>query len=429
MILKGNQRAGARQLASHLMNASDNEHVELHELRGFVADDLQSALDEAYAVSLGTRCKQFMFSVSLNPPETENVPVEVFMNAIDRLEDKLGLGGQPRAIVFHEKQARRHAHVVWSRIDTDEMKAINLPHYRLKLRDISRELYIEHGWKMPQGLVNSELRDPANFSLAEWQQAKRTGLDAKDLKRAFQDCWAISDSGAAFANALAERGLYLAKGDRRGFVAVDYRGEVYAIARWVGIKTKEVKAKLGSPKDLPSVDETKAMIAAKMTGMLERHVDGQLREFAKAGSALDIQRKSLVKRQRIERRRLIEKQQERQTREAKRRFARLPRGLKSIWHRITGRYSKIVRQNELEPRKCRKRDQQERQDLINRHLQERRKLQRQIRQIAHRYRANVDELHRDIKAYLEMSDNDLRAALTGRMDKRQSCYPSMSLRL
>ena len=42
---------------------------------------------------------------------------------------------------MHEKEGRRHAHVVWSRIDADEMKAINLPHFKVKLRDLSRDLY------------------------------------------------------------------------------------------------------------------------------------------------------------------------------------------------------------------------------------------------------------------------------------------------
>ena len=48
MILKGNQRGNAANLAAHLMNAQDNEHVELHELRGFMnEDDLHEALKEA----------------------------------------------------------------------------------------------------------------------------------------------------------------------------------------------------------------------------------------------------------------------------------------------------------------------------------------------------------------------------------------------
>ncbi len=40
MILKGNQRGGASNLARHLLKREENEHVTLHELRGFCADDL-----------------------------------------------------------------------------------------------------------------------------------------------------------------------------------------------------------------------------------------------------------------------------------------------------------------------------------------------------------------------------------------------------
>jgi len=221
MILKGSQRSGGSQLARHLMNVQDNEHVEIHDIRGFVSDDLHGAFDEAHAVSKGTKCTQYLFSLSLSPPETESVPVDVFEAAISEIEVKMGLSGQPRVIVFHEKEGRRHAHCVWSRIDVAKMKAINLPHYKLKLRDISRQLYLDHGWHMPRGLMNSAERDPLNFTIEEWQQAKRAKQDPRVLKQIFQSCWTTSDSHNSFANALKERGFYLAKGDRRGHVAVD----------------------------------------------------------------------------------------------------------------------------------------------------------------------------------------------------------------
>ncbi|HIK65241.1 MAG TPA: relaxase, partial [Henriciella marina] len=65
MILNGNQRGGAKDLAVHLMK-EENDHIELYELRGFVADDLMGAFGEAQAISKGTRCKQFLFSLRLN---------------------------------------------------------------------------------------------------------------------------------------------------------------------------------------------------------------------------------------------------------------------------------------------------------------------------------------------------------------------------
>jgi len=191
MILKASQRAGGTQLALHLLKTDENEHVEVHEVSGFVSDTPIEAFQEAYAISRGTKCRQFLFSLSLNPPEKESVPVDIFEQAIVDIEKKIGLVGQPRVIVFHEKEGRRHAHCVWSRIDAEKMTAINLPHFKLKLRGISRALYLEHGWQMPRGLVNSEERNPLNFTQEEWQQARRVKQDPRTIKEAFQDCWAI----------------------------------------------------------------------------------------------------------------------------------------------------------------------------------------------------------------------------------------------
>ncbi len=267
MILQGNQRGGARRLALHLLK-EENEDVEVHELRGFVSEDLVSALNEVYALSRGTKAKQFLFSLSLNPPPSENVSTEVFAGAIERVERKLGLADQPRAIVFHEKEGRRHCHAVWSRIHAAEMKAIALPFTKRKLMDISRELYLEQGWKMPRGLMSSPERDPRNFTLAQWQQAKRTGKSAKDIKQALQECWAVSDSQKAVAQALKERGYLLARGDRRGFVALEHRCEVFAVSKWVGIRTKKVRSRLTDQDALPSVDEARAQIARDMSAHL-----------------------------------------------------------------------------------------------------------------------------------------------------------------
>ena len=51
MILKASQRGGAKQLAVHLLRTDENEHVELHEVRGFMSDNVTEALKEAQAIS------------------------------------------------------------------------------------------------------------------------------------------------------------------------------------------------------------------------------------------------------------------------------------------------------------------------------------------------------------------------------------------
>lgn len=167
MIIVASQRSGARALADHLMNDRDNDHVTLAKVDGFMADDLHGALNEAFAISKATQYKQFMFSVSLNPPGDAYVTKEEFELAAQRVAEKLGLQDQPHAIVIHEKQGRRHAHVVWSRIDADSMTAINLPHFKNKLRDVSRELFLDHGWELPKGLKTYGDKDPMNFTLAD----------------------------------------------------------------------------------------------------------------------------------------------------------------------------------------------------------------------------------------------------------------------
>lgn len=116
MILEGNERGFGAELARHLLNQRDNEHVTVHAIDGFVANDLAGAFAETAAVSQATQCRKYLFSLSLNPPPGAKVSVAEFEDAIDRAETKLGLADQPRAIVFHEKNGRLHAHCVWSRI-------------------------------------------------------------------------------------------------------------------------------------------------------------------------------------------------------------------------------------------------------------------------------------------------------------------------
>lgn len=238
-------------------------------IRGFMADDLHGALDEAYAISKATQCKQYLFSLSLNPPQDHVATEQDFLDAAERVEKRLGLADQPRALVIHEKEGRRHAHVVWSRIDGEEFKAINLPHFKNKLRNLSRDLFLDHGWDLPNGLKTYGDKNPLNFTLAEWQQAKRKDLDPREIKQAFRQAWERTDGMKALTNALEERGFYLARGDRRGFVALDVHGTVYSLAKWTGIRTKEVREKLGQPDELRSVSSMQTDLRVRVTDQMK----------------------------------------------------------------------------------------------------------------------------------------------------------------
>lgn len=406
MILKASERGNGNNLAAHLMNARDNEHVELHELRGFIADDLHGAFKEADAISRGTRCQNYLFSLSLSPPEHEDVPPEVFEAAIENIERRLKLEDQPRAIVFHEKEGRRHAHAVWSRINVETMTAVNLPHFKRKLNDISRNLYIEHGWEMPDGFKKGRNRDPLTFTMAEWQQAQRTGHNPRHLKATMQDAWKSSDSKASFQTALRENGLFLARGDRRGFVALDHKGEVYSLTRYSDLKAKELQARIGDPKDLPSVDDAKHWIAQRMEPQVKAYVAELEEKYRKKGMALSFERKEMVDRHRHARKALQTRHDQRWETEQRKRAERLPRGMKGLWSWVTGKTKKIKLQNELEALRAQERDRAERQAIITKQLSERRKLQTKIVEKRKTQQRECAELSRDVAHYIMMGGKD-----------------------
>lgn len=403
MILKGSQRASGQELAAHLMKLDDNEHVELHQLRGFVARDLKGACKEAEAVSRGTKCRQYLFSLSLSPPEQERVPPAIFERAIDTIEQRLGLEGQPRAIVFHEKDGRRHAHCVWSRIDAETMTARPMSFFKNRLTELSRGLYVEHGWKMPDGIRDSAKRDPTNFTLAEWQQAKRQGHDPRWLKQSVQECWAISDNRKALGRALEERGFFLAKGDKRGLVVLDHQGEVYSLPKVLGLKTKDVRQRLGGKENdegLPSVDAAKKIIGERMTPAIRRHVEESRARFLKRSATLGQYKMEMTHRHREERVQLDARQRLQWDDENRARAARLPKGLRGLWTRLTGDYQKTRAENEAEAERSRHRLAQEREALRDKQRDQRAALQAQFKELRREQAEQLRELRREVGRFL-----------------------------
>ena len=403
MILKASQRGGGQDLAVHLLRLDDNDHVRVHELRGFAADDLRGAFKEAEAISRGTKCEQYLFSLSLNPPGTANASVATFEAAIDEAEKRLSLTGQPRAVVFHEKEGRRHAHCVWSRIDPATMTAKQMSFYKAKLSDLSRDLYLEHGWSMPNGLAFPNGRDPTNFTLAEWQRAKRLGQDPRWLKSVLQDCWQQSDGARAFTRALEEHGFFLAKGDRRGFVVLDHTGEVYSLPRTLSLKTKEVKERLGESEALPDVAATQALIGRRMTPTIRRHVGEARDKFQGQSAALGNRKLAMTLHHRDQRARLDRRQEKQRLDETRERASRLPTGFKSLWQRITGQYRKTLAAHEIEAAATRERHEASRERLVEDQRMERVLLQNEFRMVRNHQAEQLLSLRKEVGRFLSFT--------------------------
>jgi len=280
MIPFASQRGGGQDLATHLLNAHDNEVIEVVELRGAVARDLHGAFAEweAQAAAL-TNCRQYLCSLSINPDELQGrLTRHQYIDYIARAENRLGLTGQPRAVVFHIKQgddgnAREHCHVIWSRIDVKNGRAVNLSYFKDKLMTVTREFARDHHLKLPAGYVRHEEEYRRNRQLSWYDGVKQkaTGITHEQRMAVVTAAWQRSDNARAFVNALEEAGYILARGrNKTRVVLVDIYGHVTALTRLIddpGVKAKDVRTFLGedyAADKLPSVEEAKNQAAARL---------------------------------------------------------------------------------------------------------------------------------------------------------------------
>ena len=413
MLIKASQRRHGGELARHLLNTNDNDHVTVHRIEQMSADTLTEALQEIEAIAAGTRCKQPLFHCSFNPPANENATTQDFEDAAQNTAKRLGLQDQPYAMVFHEKHGRRHAHVVWSRIDAQHMRAINLPFFKNRLTDLTKEIYLEKGWKLPHGLIDKSLKNPLNFTLAEWQQAKRNKTDPRLIKQVLQRHWEASPNQQAFEQRIQKNGFMLAKGDKRGYVVVDWKGEVYSLSRQLGLKAKELKSHLNPPETLPSVDEAKASFDQQKVKRLHQFLASVDKRHAPKLKALSQQCQSMQARHAQARKLLNEKQKKRELAEQTTRQNRFNQGLRGFWDKIIGRKNRIEDRNKFEAYQASRRDQKERDALILKQLQERQELQRHMD-------AQQSQFHNDKnKTITSMFEQNISATLEKELQETQ----------
>lgn len=269
---------------------------------------------------------------------------------------------------------------------------------------------------MPEGLRQAHTRDPRNFTLAQWQQAKRIGKDPKQIKAVFQECWSFSDTQSAFTQGLKEHGYLLARGDRRGLVAVDHRGEVFAVAKWVGIKTKEIRTKLTDEQNLPSVDEARIQIAKDMTARLETFSQEQKNVFAARKAELEEKRQSLARQHRAERKKLRETQHSNWQHKQQEWRSNFNTGVRGLFDRITGKRRKIEQRNEQDALQVKTQQQQECDALVFQQLETRRTLQARIERLEALQSYRLEELEHDRSQYQAMREQRLGQLETQRRE-------------
>lgn len=271
MIIKGGSRAGAADLAAHLQRVDTNERMEVLEVRGTVARELEGALREMEAMASGTRCKNPLYHASINVPIHERLGIDSWERAVDRLEEELGLTGQPRAVVMHEKFGREHVHVVWGRVRADTLVAVADSHNYRRHEVVARELEREFGHERVQG-AHAERdgvpRPDRTMSHAEHQIAERTGINPKAVTAEITALWQAADGAEAFLLALEAAGYRPAMGSRRQYVVLDQAGTVHSLARRIeGVRAADLKRAFASvdPARWPEVEQLRVEAASEMS--------------------------------------------------------------------------------------------------------------------------------------------------------------------
>lgn len=399
MIPKGNQRAGGQQLATHLLNAYDNDSVDVAEVRGAIAEDLHGAFAEWYAQAKGTQCIKYLYSLSINPDHTQGpFNREHYYDFIRRAESIFGLSDQPRAVVFHVKHGREHCHVVWSRIDTDKMKAVQLSYDHQKLRTVAQEYARDHNLTLPEGMRNNRGKDrfpdhAKTENLAEKQQEERTGTPKELRMDQITKAWQNTTNGSSFIKALETNGYYLARGDKRSYVVVDLYGEIHSLAKQIdGARTKDVKVRLADYPldklmDVATVQErareqrqalllrlTKPHGAANDPS--EKQTPARVRREALQEaqalrrSELDAARKLLAARHGEECKALAELQSARSDAIVRARAAQAPKGVLAFLARITGFNALTAFRHERQDQQRNAENRQQTAALLRRHRRE-----------------------------------------------------------
>ncbi len=273
MIAKGTTHNNGGRLAVYMTTAKKGEQAELWQLRGFASDNIKEAFRDVHTMAEGTHCENPFFHVQVRNPEGENLTREQWERVADRIESKLGYSDQPRAIAFHKDLAtgHEHMHVAWSRIDDQTMTVRELPFFKMRLKEVSRELEIELGLTRVKNERETAVRAPTRD---QDEQARRLGIDIREVRQTIRDCWERADNGRSFVAALADNGLVLAQGDRRDFVVMDEGGGTHALGkRLLGNTAGEIRERLAD------LDRAQLPTVAKAREEIERTLNGERDEI------------------------------------------------------------------------------------------------------------------------------------------------------
>jgi len=245
VISKGRSRADGDKLATYLLKTNSHQQVTVMDIRGAVNDDLREALtDWELAAQCLTKGEKPLYHTQIRTAAGEHLTADQWLETVDKLEKRLHLETNPRAVVAHNLDGQVHLHAVWSRLDIDHEKLVPMSYDRKSHHRTSRELEVEFGLRqLNQGPTRRRAGSQRQHDV-EHNQAKEAGTTREFVQKVVTAAWEASDTGEGFKRQLQALGISLARGDRRDFV-IEHEGKVYNPVRLIeGIRTKDFRERM-----------------------------------------------------------------------------------------------------------------------------------------------------------------------------------------
>ncbi len=261
MIITGKSRNNAAQAADYLSKQGKNERTKLIGTRGTLSEDIAGACAEMEAVAAGSKCENFLYHMTMNPPEGQTFTPEQWAIATALAEKKLGLENAQRVIVEHEKAGRVHRHFLYNRVDQESIKAVRMGWNYAKHEETAAEIEkLFDLEKTPRAFVKGDGSPRANIAPTEneIEEGKRKGVSVPKWRK---ECRAIvagtNGAGAEIIEALESHGHMVARGDKVDFLLLDPSGTPHRMGGSLGIRKKDFDEifKDIDPANLPSVEE------------------------------------------------------------------------------------------------------------------------------------------------------------------------------
>ncbi len=289
MIIKSAQRAGARELAFHLMKEIDiaggKQDIVISDARYLMQEkNVFACLEDMELIAkVSPRCQKHLYHISVSP----NAPMsDADWTAFwQTYEAEFGLENLAYIEVTHDHENHdrpAHKHRVYERVDVALEKAVELSFTKVRNEKVARmmEYHLGHSitigkhnravmlqlekegraeitaWMQKGGAGKAE-RPVAEKSHDDHQQEARTKLSIEQVKADLQEAWGRADNGKAFEAAIAEKGYGLVRGDRRDFVIIDPHGGIHSPRRRLKVKAKEIKERWADLllEHLPTVED------------------------------------------------------------------------------------------------------------------------------------------------------------------------------